>query len=298
MLGLPETTKACLFDLDGVLTDTAVLHNTAWKTMFDAFLTARGEPPFDPIKDYQQYVDGRKREDGVRTFLASRGISLPEGTPADPPQAETVHGLSARKNVLLLELIARQGVEVFPGSVDYVRAVRAAGLHTAVVSSSANTVQVLQSVGISGLFDARIDGVVARRRGLPGKPEPDTFLAGAAALDVPAGFCAVFEDALAGVEAGRAGRFGTVVGVDRLQDGVHGPALKAHGADLVVGDLSELLEQLWTFPTRSTPGASGRPTWTWTGSPRPSRSSPCPTGTSECAATWTRGSRTGCPAPI
>ncbi|WP_106400003.1 HAD family hydrolase [Actinocorallia populi] len=243
MLGLPETTKACLFDLDGVLTDTAVVHNTAWKTMFDAFLAARGQPPFDPVEDYQQYVDGRRREDGVRTFLISRGIGLPEGSPDDPPQADTVYGLAARKNVLLLELIARNGVQVFPGSVDYVRAVRSAGLRTAVVSSSANTVQVLQSAGISGLFDARIDGVVAARRRLPGKPEPDTFLAGAAAVDVPAGLCAVFEDALAGVEAGRAGRFGTVVGVDRVRDGFHGPALKAHGADVVVADLSELLEQ-------------------------------------------------------
>jgi len=244
MLGLPATTKACLFDLDGVLTDTAVLHNAAWKRMFDAFLAARGEQPFDPVKDYQEYVDGRKREDGVRAFLSSRGIALPEGSPDDPPEAETVHGLAARKNGLLQELIAERGVRVFPGSVDYVRAARAAGLHTAVVSSSANTVQILQAAGIGGLFDARIDGVVAAERGLPGKPEPDTFLAGAAAVDVPAGLCAVFEDAIAGVEAGRAGRFGTVVGVDRVRDGFHGPALKAHGADVVVNDLSELLEQL------------------------------------------------------
>lgn len=243
MLGLPETTKACLFDLDGVLTDTAVLHNAAWKTMFDAFLTARGQAPFDPVKDYQQYVDGRRREDGVRTFLISRGIALPEGSPGDPPEADTVYGLASRKNALLLDLIARKGVQVFPGSVDYVRKARAAGLRTAVVSSSANTVEVLQSAGISGLFDARIDGVVAAKRRLPGKPEPDTFLAGAAAVDVPAGLCAVFEDALAGVEAGRAGRFGTVVGVDRVRDGFHAPALKAHGADIVVTDLADLLER-------------------------------------------------------
>ncbi len=243
MLGLPESAKACLFDLDGVLTDTAVLHNEAWKAMFDVFLAARGLEPFDPVKDYQEYVDGRKREDGVRGFLASRGISLPEGGPDDPPDAETVRGLADRKNALLLDLISRQGVKVFPGSVRYLRAVRAAGLLTAVVSSSANTVQVLQAAGISGLFDARIDGLVAKRRGLPGKPEPDTFLAGAAAVDVPAGLCAVFEDALSGVEAGRAGRFGTVVGVDRIRDGLHGPALLAHGADLVVNDLSELLER-------------------------------------------------------
>jgi len=244
MLGLPATTKACLFDLDGVLTDTAVLHNAAWKRMFDAFLAARGEQPFDPVKDYQEYVDGRKREDGVRAFLSSRGIALPEGSPDDPPEAGTVHGLAARKNGILQELIAEQGVRVFPGSVDYVRAARAAGLHTAVVSSSANTARILQAAGISGLFDARIDGIVAAERGLPGKPEPDTFLAGAAAVDVPAGLCAVFEDAIAGVEAGRAGRFGTVVGVDRVRDGFHGPALKAHGADVVVNDLSELLERL------------------------------------------------------
>ncbi len=243
MLGLPETTKACLFDLDGVLTDTAVVHNAAWKTMFDAFLAARGQAPFDPVEDYRQYVDGRRREDGVRTFLISRGIALPEGSPDDDPRADTVYGLSSRKNALLLDLIARQGVQVFPGSVDYVRKARSAGLRTAVVSSSANTVEVLQAAGISGLFDARIDGVVAAKRGLPGKPEPDTFLAGAAAVDVPAGLCAVFEDALAGVEAGRAGRFGTVVGVDRVRDGFHASALKAHGADIVVADLAELLDQ-------------------------------------------------------
>jgi beta-phosphoglucomutase family hydrolase len=247
MLGLPEQVAACLFDLDGVLTNTAAVHAAAWKQMFDEFLRRRaaatGEPfvPFDTVSDYGPYVDGKRREDGTRSFLASRGITLPEGDPDDPPDAETVRGLGDRKNELVLKLLDEQGVEVFDGSVEYLRAARKAGLRTAVVSSSANTVQVLDVAGIADLFDARIDGVVAHERGLPGKPAPDTFLAGAAAVGVTADRAAVFEDALAGVEAGRAGGFAYVVGVDRV-GGDHGAALARHGADRVVGDLSELLE--------------------------------------------------------
>jgi beta-phosphoglucomutase family hydrolase len=247
MLGLPDAAAACLFDLDGVLTRTAAVHAAAWKEMFDGYLRERaretGEPfvPFDPVKDYGRYVDGKKREDGTRSFLESRGITLPEGAPDDPPENATVRGLGNRKNALVLKLIEEKGVETFDGSIDFVRAAREAGLRTAVVSSSANTVQVLRSVGITDLFDARVDGVVAAERNLPGKPAPDMFLAGAKELDVPADRAVVFEDALAGVQAGRAGGFAYVVGVNRV-DGEHAKELAAHGADVVVNDLSELLE--------------------------------------------------------
>lgn len=244
MLGLPDAVTACLFDLDGVLTDTASVHRGAWKQMFDDFLRRRADETGEPFReftdtDYERHVDGRPRRDGTRTFLLSRGIDLPEGSPDDPPGAPTINGLSNRKNQLVLRLIDENGVTVFEGSVRYVRAVRDAGLRTAVVSSSANTAQVLDVVGIADLFEARIDGLVAVERGLPGKPAPDTFLAGAEALGVPAAAAAVFEDALAGVEAGRAGSFGYVIGVDRVGQR---DALRQRGADVVVGDLSELLD--------------------------------------------------------
>ncbi|HEY8524130.1 MAG TPA: beta-phosphoglucomutase family hydrolase [Acidimicrobiales bacterium] len=245
MLGLPPEVTACLFDLDGVLTRTATLHAKAWKEMFDAFLEARARQtgePFVPFasEDYDRYVDGRPRLAGTRSFLESRGIELPEGDPSDPPDALTVHGLSNRKNQRVLELLAEGEIETYEGSIEYVRRARQAGLRTAVVSSSANTAQVLASVGIADLFEARIDGVVAAERGLTGKPAPDTFLAGAEALGVTPDQAAVFEDALAGVEAGRAGKFALVVGVDRVGQA---DALKEHGADIVVKDLSELLEE-------------------------------------------------------
>jgi HAD superfamily hydrolase (TIGR01509 family) len=196
--------------------------------------------PFDPVNDYDRYVDGRTRADGTRAFLASRGLDLPEGAPDDPPGAVTVHGLGNRKNDLVLERITRDGVEVFEGSVRYVQAARDQGLHRAVVSSSANTAQVLAITGLADLFEARIDGLVAQERHLAGKPAPDMFLAGAEALGLGPGEAAVFEDALAGVEAGRAGGFAVVVGVDRVGQAA---ALRAHGADIVVGDLAELLER-------------------------------------------------------
>jgi beta-phosphoglucomutase family hydrolase len=245
-LGLPPQIIACLFDLDGVLTRTASIHAAAWKHMFDEFLRARsqrtGEPfvPFDAGDDYDAFVDGRQRLDGTRGFLRSRGIDLPEGDPSDPPGAPTVNGLSSRKNELVLRLLDEGHIEVFDDSVSYVRAVRAAGLATAVVSSSANTAQVLDAVGIADLFDARIDGVVAAERHLAGKPAPDTFIAGAAAIGAGPATAAVFEDALAGVEAGRAGGFALVVGVDRVGQAEE---LRHHGADVVVSDLSELMEQ-------------------------------------------------------
>lgn len=244
MLGLPPTITACLFDLDGVLTRTASVHARAWKDMFDVFLQGRAEHDggqFTPFEsgDYDRYVDGMARLDGTRSFLTARGITLPEGVAEDPSGVATIHGLSNQKNDLVLRRLAENGVEVFDGSVRYVHAVRAAGLRTAVVSSSANTDEVLDAAGIAELFDARIDGVVARQRGLAGKPAPDTFLAAAAALGVTPRASAVFEDALAGVTAGRAGGFGLVVGVDRIGQA---DALRARGADVVVSDLADLFE--------------------------------------------------------
>ena len=245
MLGLPDGTRACLFDLDGVLTDTASVHAAAWKQMFDDFLRARAErtgtpfEPFDVKADYGPYVDGKPRLDGTRGFLASRGITLPEGESTDGPDAETVNGLATRKNELVHEKIRTVGVDVYPGSVRYLHAVRDAGLTTAVVSSSANAELVLQVAGLADLIDHRVDGVVAKQRHLPGKPAPDTFLAAARMLGAQPSEAAVFEDAQAGVEAGRAGNFGWIVGVDRTGQA---EALRRRGADVVVEDLAELLE--------------------------------------------------------
>jgi beta-phosphoglucomutase family hydrolase len=244
MLGLPSGITACLFDLDGVLTQTAKLHAEAWKTMFDDYLRRRSERngveflPFDQLEDYDTYVDGKPRLDGVRSFLASRGIELPEGSSDDPPGSETVAGLGNRKNELVLRLMHEGGIDVYEGSIRYVEAVRDAGLRRAVVSSSRNCAEVLQAAGIAGLFELWVDGNVAARERLKGKPAPDTFLAGARALGVPVEDAAVFEDALAGVEAGRAGSFGYVVGVDRVGQAA---ALRERGADVVVQDLAELL---------------------------------------------------------
>ena len=244
MLGLPDAITACLFDLDGVLTQTAKVHAAAWKAMFDEFLQGwarrHGQPfvPFDEVEDYDAYVDGKPRYDGVRSFLESRRIELPQGTPQNPPGAETIDGLGNRKNELVLRLIHEHGVQPYEGSVSYVHAVIDAGLGRAVVSSSTNCKDVLRAAGIEDLFDVIVDGVVTDRERLRGKPAPDTYLAGARALGAEPSAAAVFEDALAGVEAGRAGRFGFVVGVDRVGQA---EALRAHGADVVVTDLAELL---------------------------------------------------------
>src|SRR6516164_7032614 len=234
---------AVLFDLDGVLTTTRAVHAAAWKHSFDEFLatwdaehgtrTAR----FDESADYASHVDGKPRQDGVRDFLASRGIKLPEGDPDSPPEEESVWGLGNRKQLLVEERIA-QGVEVFPGSVAWVRELREAGIKTAVVSSSRNCATVLTYAGISDLFDTRVDGNTTLELHLPGKPAPDSFLEAARRLSVAPGRAIVVEDALAGVAAGRAGAFGLVVGVDR---GGNAAELAAHGADIVVGDLSALL---------------------------------------------------------
>jgi beta-phosphoglucomutase family hydrolase len=246
VLGLPENVQACLFDLDGVLTETAKVHAAAWKEMFDEYLQDReartGEDfvPFDENDDYDTYVDGKPRYDGVRSFLASRGIELPEGKPDDPPSAETIHGLGSRKNEIVLRMIREQGVEGYPGSRRYLEAAREAGLRRAVVSSSTNCRDVLAAAGIEDFFDVRIDGIVAERERLKGKPAPDTYLAAAKLLDVTPDAAAVFEDALAGVEAGRAGGFACVVGVDRVGQA---DALREHGASVVVRDLAELLAE-------------------------------------------------------
>lgn len=245
-LGLPRTIRACLFDLDGVLTATATLHAKAWKQMFDGFLAGRAissaEPfvPFDVVRDYDTYVDGKPRDDGTRSFLLSRGIHIAEGTGDDQATADTIQGLGKRKNEILHTLLREDGVEAYPGSLRYVRAVKQAGMRTAVVSSSKNCHEVLLAAGMAELFDARIDGVVAAERHLAGKPSPDTYLAAARALEVPPAQAAVFEDALAGVAAGHAGRFGFVVGVDRVGQA---DELRRHGADVVVSDLAALLEQ-------------------------------------------------------
>jgi beta-phosphoglucomutase family hydrolase len=241
MLGLPDGITALLFDLDGVLTQTAKVHFKAWKQTFDEYLHKRDGGSFAEFTqdDYNEYVDGMPRYDGVRTFLKSRDIELREGDPGDAPDQETVCGIGNRKNDLVLQLIKTDGVQVYDGSVAYVKAARDAGLKRAVVSASANCKDVLQAAGIEDLFDARIDGNVATERHLKGKPHPDTFLAGAEALGAEPAHAVVFEDATAGVQAGRDGHFGYVVGVDRVG---HADALKQHGASVVVKDLSELME--------------------------------------------------------
>jgi beta-phosphoglucomutase family hydrolase len=246
MFGLPDGVTACLFDMDGVVTQTAVVHAAAWKEMFDDFLRQHAEQtgttfvPFDAHAEYDAYVDGKPRLDGTRSFLESRGIELPEGTPDDPPGTPTVNGLSNRKNELVLAKLAAGGVKVYEGSVVFLRTIRQAGIRTAIVSSSANTKQILDSAGLADLFDVRMDGLIAKERGLRGKPAPDTFLAAGEQLGAPPSRAAVFEDALAGVEAGRAGHFALVVGVDRVGQA---DELRKHGADIVVRDLADLLDQ-------------------------------------------------------
>lgn len=245
VLGLPHGVDACLFDLDGVLTETATLHAAAWKAMFDRYLREaarrRSEPfvPFDEGADYDDYVDGRPRIEGVRAFLAARGITLPTGSPSDPPWTETLHGLGAAKNALVVRMIDERGVTPFPGSVRYVAAARDHGLRRAVVSSSANCRHVLAAAGIDDLFETVVDGLVAAREHLAGKPAPDTYLAAADRLAVEPAHAAVFEDALAGIEAAVAGRFGFVVAVDRVGQA---EALASRGADTVVQDLADLIE--------------------------------------------------------
>jgi beta-phosphoglucomutase family hydrolase len=242
VLGLPDCVRLCLFDLDGVLTKTATVHAAAWRRAFDDFLREREGPafrPFDPAEDYQEFVDGKPRHEGVRDFLASRGIVLPEGSPDDPPSNETNFGLGNRKDVLLHEEIALRGVDAFAGSVRYLRAATAAGLHRVVVSSSANAKEVLEAAGLAEFVEQRVDGHTLVEQRLRGKPFPDAFLAGARLMGIGPDEAAVFEDSLAGVEAGHDGGFAYVVGVDRAGQA---RALRARGADVVVTDLAQLLE--------------------------------------------------------
>jgi beta-phosphoglucomutase family hydrolase len=245
MLGLPDGVAACLFDMDGVVTQTAKVHAAAWKEMFDEFLQEHAKStgtkfvPFDS-HEYDDYVDGKPRLDGTKSFLESRGIDLPAGSPDDAPGRHTLWGLSNRKNDLVLAKIANGGVQVYDGTIRYIHAVRGKGIHTAIVSASANTVQVLKVAGIEDLFDVRVDGVIAKERNLRGKPAPDTFLAAAEELKVPAEHAVVFEDAQSGVAAGHAGHFALVVGVDRVGQAEQ---LKKHGADVVVKDVADLLDQ-------------------------------------------------------
>jgi beta-phosphoglucomutase family hydrolase len=240
----PERFDAVLFDLDGVLTDTAKVHARCWKKMFDEFLRNRavqtGETfrPFDIDTDYKRYVDGKLRYEGVRSFLQSRGIHLPYGGPGDPPSRETICGLGNRKNELIQEVLATDGVEVYERSLAFVHHLRSVGLRTAVVSASRNCPAVLATAGIADLFDVRVDGEVAARLHLAGKPAPDTFLEAARQLGVAPARAVVVEDAIAGVQAGQAGQFGLVIGVARKGEA---DALRENGADIVVADLSELL---------------------------------------------------------
>jgi len=235
---------AVLFDLDGVLTSTATIHSSCWKTTFDEFLRQRAAQkkeafrPFEIPTDYKRYVDGKLRYEGVSSFLASRDIALPKGTPEDPPTVETVCGLGNHKDELVKAATARGEVESYPGSVALVRQLREQGIRTAVVSSSNNCEQVLRAAGILDLFELRVDGVVASELGLPGKPAPDTFLEATRMLGVSPARAVVVEDAIAGIQAARAGGFGLVVGVDREGSS---DALRTEGADVVVTDLAELL---------------------------------------------------------
>src|ERR1700722_2281264 len=239
MLGLPDGVTACLFDMDGVVPATAAGHAAAWKQMFDEFLrTQPGQAPFDSVKEYDDYVDGKPRLEGTKSFLESRHINLPTGDPDDKPGTPTLYGLSNRKNELGLEVLKRDGVEVYPGSRRYIDAVRKAGLKTAIVSSSANTEAVLKAGGGADLFDVRGDANIAKDRGLHGSPAPDTCLEAARMLGAAPAAAAVYEDALAGVAAGHAGKFGLVVGVDRVGQA---DQLREHGADVVVKDLADLL---------------------------------------------------------
>jgi beta-phosphoglucomutase family hydrolase len=239
MLGLPDSVTTCLFDLDGVLTDTASVHRKAWKQTFDPILAKNQQSEFTD-SDYIDQVDGKPRADGVRDFLHSRGIDLPEGSPDDKPDADTVYGVGNRKNQLLLEAIKTDGVKVFEDARRYLEAAEKAGLLRYVVSSSANTRDVLHVTGLEKLVQGRVDGVTINEKHLKGKPAPDSFLEGAKVAGVAPEQAAVFEDALAGVAAGRAGNFGFVVGVNRL-DAEHGTGLEQHGASTVVTSLEQLL---------------------------------------------------------
>lgn len=232
--------RALLFDLDGVVTKTAKVHAAAWKRLFDDYLSRRardsGKPvtPFDAVADYQRYVDGKPRQEGAESFLRSRGIELPMGQPDDGPDVETVNGLANRKDHYFTEALEQHGVDVFDGTIRFIREARARGMRTAIVSSSRNCAKVVAKAGLTSLFDARVDGIDLRDQHLKGKPAPDTYVEAGRRVGTAPDRAAIFEDAIAGVEAGHAGGFRVVVGIGQ---GDHGAALRAHGATLVVADL-------------------------------------------------------------
>ena len=242
----PDDFDAVLFDLDGVLTSTARVHSVCWKKMFDAFLERHAADtggtfvPFDMDQDYKRYVDGKPRYDGVRSFLESRGIELPYGDPGDPPGALSACGLGNRKDRLFNEVLKEEGVEAYEGTIRWARELRGRGMKTAVVSSSKNCKTIMEAAAIEHLFDTRVDGEIAQRLRIPGKPAPDTYLKAAQELGVSPERAVVVEDALSGVEAGRRGGFGLVIGVDRHGDA---EALLENGADIVVADLAEMLDE-------------------------------------------------------
>jgi len=241
---IPKEIHVCVFDLDGVITDTASVHAAAWTRMFDEVLRSRpkasGEDlrPFEP-DDYRRYVDGKPRYDGVKSFLESRSISLPYGSPEDPPELETICGLGNRKNKEFQRYLDENGVKVFPDTIAFIDGLHRRGIRTAVISASRNCQPVLRAAGVEDLFETRVDGVVAGELGLPGKPDPAVFLEAARRLGASPDQAAIVEDALAGVEAGRRGKFALVIGVDRTG---HGEDLRKNGADVVSSDLAQLLE--------------------------------------------------------
>lgn len=249
---MPPGIRAYLFDLDGVLTPTAEVHQHAWSRLFAPVLDAHGVTPYAPA-DYFAHIDGKPRYDGVRDLLASRGIRLPEGAPGDPATADTVHGLGNRKNDEFTATLREEGVAPYPASVRFLDAVVAAGAQVAVVSSSRNAPVVLEAAGLADRFTVVVDGAVAADRGLPGKPAPDTFRYAAELLGVPTGACAVVEDAESGVQAGATGGFGIVIGVDR---GTGERVLRERGADIVVNELDELLNTPLLDPPLLDPPAS------------------------------------------
>ncbi len=239
--------QAMIFDLDGVITDTASLHARAWKIVFDEFLAASSQPgadrPFDAADDYLEYVDGRNRLEGIRGFLRSRNIDIADGAPADNTDAWSIHSIAARKNPIFLDLVDKEGAHVFPGSAALIEQCRRAGIRLGCVSASRNCRRILSAVGLEKAFQSIVDGIVAAESGLRSKPAPDMYLQCAQNLDVEPGQAVVFEDAEAGVAAARAGRFGLIIGVDRA---THAAGLTRAGADTVIGDLGEIdLERLY-----------------------------------------------------
>lgn len=249
LLGLPPGVTACVFNVDGVLVGSAEVHAAAWTRTFQEFLAGRPEltegqlAPFDPSTDYQAHLHGRPRLEGVRTFLASRGIRLPEGSPGDPPGTETVHGIANRKNEVFGQLLEERGVAAYEGSQRYLELAQDAGIRCATVSASAHGETILERTGLDRLVDARVDAEMIVARHLAGRPAPDRLLAACRLLGVEPPHAAVFEPGTAGIAAGRAAGFRVVIGIDRSDHASHAGALRAEGADLVVSGLADLIER-------------------------------------------------------